>query len=599
MKVFFTLLMFCTGAVMHAQMATLQTEFNNFRWMTSLNGSMFFDEENLLPGFEVPANSGNHALLAANLWIGGRDDNDSLRVTAERFCLSSGCQFGPGPLRLDGSFPIAPIEDSPYNRFWEVNAEQVDEHLAYFDCLNNPGCDAESTFPNGYEVPADFLDWPAMGDEEDGFATYLAPFYDYNGDGLYDASDGDHPEFCGDMAVYSIMNDLAHRPEGNPPGPGMGVEVHSMYYAYDSDEPELFNSLFVNKRIINRSESNYHDVYLGLWNDFDLGNPGDDYVGTDVQRSMIYVYNGNSFDEGHADGPGYGSDLPMLGMRVLAGPFKDANGMDDAPLSPDYERYGNQTSGWGDGIADNERLGLSSALYHSNIGQGAPPPTVDPTIPIEYYNYMKAIWKDGTPLSMGGIGYDPTGSSALAKYMWPGVSDPLFIGNNGVDPNYPDQAGWTEITSSNPHGDRRIFGSSGPFSLDAGEVQHLDFAYVFARDSHEPGTDVFETLQTYADAIVGMECSPLPQITVSVRDVSPEALGLRLYPNPANDAVTLESQSYSAGRYTVFNLMGKAMMQANTQGTRTEISVGHLPKGMYLIRYEAEDEAAVKKLVVE
>jgi hypothetical protein len=49
----------------------------------------------------------------------------------------------------------------------------------------------------------------------------------------------------------------------------------------------------------------------------------------------------------------------------------------------------------------------------------------------------------------------------------------------------------------------------------------------------------------------------------------------------------------------MYDLMGKAVMQANTQGTRTEISVGHLPKGMYLIRYEAGGEAAVKKLVVE
>ena len=45
--------------------------------------------------------------------------------------------------------------------------------------------------------------------------------------------------------------------------------------------------------------------------------------------------------------------------------------------------------------------------------------------------------------------------------------------------------------------------------------------------------------------------------------------------------------------------MGKAVTQANTQGSRTEISVGHLPKGMYLLRYETEGKAAVKKLVVE
>ena len=599
MKAIFTLTALCATLTLQAQMATVETEFNNFRWMTALNGAMFFDQANGLPGFEVPVNSGNHAIFAANLWIGGRDDDDQLHVTAERFCQSPGCLFGPGPLRLDGTPESTIPEASSYNRFWTVSKEEVDAHLAYFDCVNDAGCDEQAQYPNGYTPPEDFLTWPAMGDSDEGFAEYLAPFFDYNGDGLYDAESGDHPIFCGDMAVYSIMNDIGHRPEEGQMGPGLGVEVHSMYYAFDSDEPELFNTLFVNKRIINRGEVNYHDAYVAVWNDFDLGNPYDDYIGSDVQRSMIYVYNGTSFDEGSSSGPGYGDDLPMLGMRILRGPLKDANGMDDAPISEDYERYGNQTTGWGDGIADNERLGMAAAIYHSNTGQGAPPPTTDPTIPIEYYNFMRAVWKDGTPLSFGGLGYSPGGPSPWVKYMWPGVSDPLFAGSNFTDPNFPDPAGWTEFTSDNPPGDRRMLASSGPFSLGAGDEQHIDFAYIFARDSHEPGTDVFETLQTYADAVVGMECDPLPQIVLNANDVSPETLGFRLYPNPARHTVTLESLRDGAGHYTIFDLLGKTVAQGNTTGVRNELSVGHLPKGMYLLRYETEGEAAVKKLVVE
>ena len=582
-----------------AQIVSEQFEFNNFRWSTSLKGIMFTDEENGLPGMEVPINSGNHAVFSANYWIGGITQDDTLRFSGSHFCNVVGCQFGPGPLRLDGSFDEVEAEDSPYNRFWEVNAEQVAEHLAYFDCLNNPGCGVEIAFPEGYEVPADFLDWPAMGDDEDGFATYLAPFYDYNGDGVYDANDGDHPVFCGDMAVYAIVNDVGFRPDNSNVGPGLGIEMHQMFYAYDEPGDALFNSVLVQQKIINRSSDTYSDVYMAMANEFDLGNPVDDYVGTDVERSMVYVYNGSSFDEGSASGPGYGDDLPMLGMRILAGPFKDANGEDDAPLSPNYERYGNQTSGWGDGVADNERLGLSSSIYYPFSGQGPFAAQGFPAIPVEHYDYMQALWKDGTPLSYGSWGYDTTGTAPAAKYIWPGVSDPLFAATDFIDPDYPDSDGWGEEASENPPGFRRMLASSGPFTFAPGDEQYFDFAYIFARDSHEPGTDVFETLQSYADAIVGMECSPLPQITVSVRDVSPEALGLRLYPNPASDAVTLGSQSHSAGRYTVFDLMGKAVMQANTRGTRTEISVGHLPKGMYLIRYEAEGEAAVKKLVID
>ncbi len=438
-----------------------------------------------------------------------------------------------------------------------------------------------------------------MGESDEGFDTYLAPFFDYNGDGVYDANSGDHPQLCGDIAVYSIINDLSNRPDSDTWVPGLGVEVHTMYYAYLIDQQALFNTLFINKRIINRSSTTYSNVYLGLWNDFDIGNFTDDYIATDVQRSMIYGYNGDDFDEGSQSGPGYGDDLPMLGMRIIAGPFQDANGMDDEPFSSQFNAYGNFTSGWGDGIVDNERLGLYASIFHNNMGEGAPPAIADPIVPVDFYNYMQAIWGDGTPLSFGSNGYASLGSPTMARYMFPGTSDPLLAGTNGVDPNFTDPAGWTEETSNNPPGDRRMLASSGPFTFEPGEQQFLDFAYIFARDSHEPGVPLIETLQSYADATVGMECGPLPQIVLRTRDGRKDIPDFQLYPNPANDILIFESKMYSEGRYHVIDLLGKVVAQGLSTGSRTQLSLGHLPKGMYLLRYEADGKAAVRKVVLE
>ena len=71
------------------------------------------------------------------------------------------------------------------------------------------------------------------------------------------------------------------------------LEVHAMVYAFDAPNDEaLSNTIFVNYKFFNRSTNDYHDTYLGLWNDWDIGYAWDDYVGCDVQRGSSFAYNG-------------------------------------------------------------------------------------------------------------------------------------------------------------------------------------------------------------------------------------------------------------------------------------------------------------------
>jgi len=582
----------------HAQVANAQYDFNNFNWHQNADGRMFYDAMTGFQGMEVPIDSDLSAIYSSSLWLGGINPSQTVNFTGQTYC-DNGCSYKPGPLTIDGTAQNDEATAAAFNRFWSASQSEIDAHVAYYDCLNDPACDENIEFPGGYDIPETFLSWPAEGDTEVGYAANLAPYVDYNNDGTYNPEDGDHPAILGDFSTFCILN--GHDPEDTLISTPTGYEVHMTVYGFTAEEGSLFNSLYVQYKVINRSALTLSDTYFGVFNDFDLGNPTDDRLGTDVARSTVYVYNGNETDQPSPSGPGYGDDLPVFGMRMLAGPLRDADGTDNQPLSPDHETYGDQTTGWGDGIPDNERLGLSRSISINGGGQGFPLPTTVPVIGAEFYNYMRNFWRDGLPLTYGGLGYNPSDADApVAKYIYPGLSDPLFSGTDGVDPNYADPEGWTEEAEDLMPADRKSLCASGPFTFNPGDVQYLDLVYIFVRDSDYPDEDPLDSFLGYADEAAGTPWgTQLPDITVSVRDVSPEALGLRLYPNPARDAVTLESQSHSAGRYTVFDLMGKAVMQANTQGIRTEISVGHLPKGMYLIRYEAEGEAAVKKLVVE
>ncbi len=464
MKTILTLTSLFIGLVLFSQPVTETFSGNNFNWIQTVDGPLFLDADNGLAGLEAPAGSGLSPLFSSSLWISGINANGEILSSAQPFSCNTQwdneyCEFGPGPLRLDGT-AYSPGEEAGYNRFWFVSSDEVDTHNSYYDCLSDPGCDVANQFPNGYEIPEDILNWPAEGDTSDGFSPTLAPFFDRNADGSYNANEGDHPSFCGAFTSYAIANDVVgtNLVEGSQ---SLGIEVHTMVYGYLSAMPSLFNTLFFSLKIINRSSNIYSDFYIGRFSDYDVGNPHDDYVGTDVERAMVFGYNGDLNDEPSIAGSGYGTDVAAIGLKVLKGPLSDPDGMDNIALSD----YGEYSSGWDDGIVDNERIGLSSSMSNTNVGAGI---SVYPFLPFEFHNYLNGTWPDGTGQIFGGSGYNAAGLGIPARYVFPGLSDPYHYGTDGVDPNYPDPAGWTEESEGHAPSDRRIVASSGRFHLCSG-----------------------------------------------------------------------------------------------------------------------------------
>ena len=233
---------------------------------------------------------------------------------------------------------------------------------------------------------------------------------------------------------------------GESDGKQIGLEVHAMVYAYDApDDEALNNTVFINYKFFNRSANDYHDVYLGLWTDWDIGYIMDDYVGCDVQRNSCFGYNGFPVD-GNDEPNAYGDNPPVQVLTVLAGPYSDAN----------------------------ERLGMTGFMYHNNnISNNG-----DPVVGEDYYHYLRGLWKNGQPMLYGGNAYDSGTLDLPCKYMFPGDSDPDNIGTNGIQPEGYGTNGvyWTEEQCGNTPYDRRGLASVGPFSFPAGCSQELDYA---------------------------------------------------------------------------------------------------------------------------
>ena len=176
-----------------------------------------------------------------------------------------------------------------------------------------------------------------------------------------------------------------------------------------------------------------------MFTDFDIGNPEDDYVGCDVDRSTFYGYNGDSIDQNNGAGFGYGAYPPYQGVSFLKGAKQDDDGIDNAFGIAPYESINGY--GFGDGITDNEHWGMEYFLFYHR-GGGLFPGDGDPVNEQEEHYYLSGKWRDGNSFVYGGNGHPSSGGTVPAKYMFPDASDTYHYGTGGVA-----QAPWSEFNA--------------------------------------------------------------------------------------------------------------------------------------------------------
>lgn len=495
-------------------------DINNVRARVNTGGDMWWNFDRAQ--YFVPANSSQTSMFSASLWIGGLDVNGQLKLAAQRY-RQIGVDYWPGPL----SMVDASIDEetcAKYDQMYRMTREMVDEYLAWWQSSNR----AEE-FPN-YTIPDEIMNWPAHGDITKGQSYYLAPFYDYDGDGNYDPTQGDYPYYdidnslCrtqtptmdaafyhpddpdnwkygiladqvikGDQTLWWVFNDKGniHTETG---GAAVGMEIRGQAFAFATND-EVNNMTFYSYEIINRSTFTLTQTYFSQWVDPDLGYAWDDYTGCDVSRGLGYVYNGNAID-GTGQVEAYGEQPPAIGVDFFQGPYMDPDGTDNPKYTFVTNAAGDTIDqiqicdfsingvNFGDGIVDNERFGMRRFVYHNNTSSN--PATTDPRFAPEYYNYLRGIWKDNTKMLYGGTAHvnDPNAVGPETDFMFPGDSDPCNWGTGGVPPNdgyNQDGKYWTEETQNNQPGDRRFMQSAGPFTLEPGAVNYITVGIPWAR----------------------------------------------------------------------------------------------------------------------
>jgi hypothetical protein len=460
-------------------------DLNNVRALIFTSGDMWWDLNNS-PKYEVPKGSNRHSAFASALWIGGVDNGGNLKVAAMTY-RQTGNDFWPGPLKLDDASITSDV-CLAYDKHWKITKQEVEEYV--FGVAPSPSEAIET--------------WPGNGDASNGYPFQLAPFTDLNGDGEYDpfyrdsAGIPEHPKYditgdlgCdaglfGDQTIWWVFNDKGniHSETGGFP---IGLEIRAQAFSFATNNA-LNNMTFYKYEIINRSTFTVEDCYFGQWVDSDLGNYLDDYVGCDVGRGLGYTYNGDADDE---TATGYGLNPPAFGLDFFEGPFMDSDSADGIS-DPTVEPFALNGLGFGDGIIDNERIGMSKFVYYNNDFSI----TGNPEDAQDIYNYLRGRWKDGTQMVYGGSGY---GTGVPTNFMFPGDTDPLGIGQMVDGAPAAPQDDWDETSEGNTPADRRFVQSAGPFTLAPGAVNTITVGAVWARASAGGPTASVELLRLVDD----------------------------------------------------------------------------------------------------
>lgn len=546
-------------------------DINNIKARFSCFGNHFWDMVGNSE-FYFPNGANTTASFANAVWIGGKSygADTVLHIAAERF-RSNGGEFAWGP--VSNSYDLA--YDQKWFRTWKLTKNEIEYHK-------------QNWWQPGY-VPIDnIMEWPGNGNISLGQAPILASFHDNNNNGVYEPMQGDYPYIRGDQAIFFIFNDdrLEHQETG---GAKMGIEIQGMAYAFDNPQiPALWNTVFLHYDIINRSDTDYHETYIGNWTDADLGYPTDDYIACNVEESYFYNYNGEAID-GSGQLYAFGQNPPFSAIKILGGPLMDADNLDNPDGGCDESVNG---TFFGDSIIDNERLGMTIFRCYNNAASG---PMIGPQNDIDYYNYLQGLWRDGSPMKYGGTGYinDPSSTGITTSFMFPGSTDPCGWGNGGIP-----MPVWSEESEGNPPGDRRAVGISGPFTLGAGQTQSIDYAYIMGWGNSAVNFSAFDTLNAYSQYLTELYESG-SAIFIGIESEASKLDEIRIYPNPARDIINLDAGTgNSTSTYFLLDITGKIYSKGKINpGTTNQVSLSGMAQGVYFLRVSGQDGSKTFKVL--
>ena len=511
---------------------------NNISAKINSYGMLFYDFSFEKSHYEFPKGSGNNTLFWLTFYLKGIDHEQNQYLSGLFNMINYDYQPGyyPGPVSSPDSYTTE--YDVAWRKVWKLNRDEINNHIANWKNID-------------YQIPDNIRTWPGDGDVSKGQATHLAPYQDYNANGVYDPENGDYPIIRGDQAIYFIYNDIRNDHTGNGTL-GLSAEFHCMVYGFKTpDDEAINNTVFINCLIYNRSLLNYSPLQLSIYADTDIGNSNDDYVGCDTILNAAIAYN-DEYDE-IVDGYGYGAHPPAQSFALLN------RGM----------------------------TGFSDETYDRPYSF---PFVFNPSYVEQVSNKMDGFWIDGAPIIDNGCGHPSCTEGNITRFAFPG------------DPSNPES--WSMPQAAIPPSETALIMNANPVSeWSPGEAFCIDFALTTAQDEEGTNIDSYNLLKRFIPKVQSFYDLNFPN---SCADIAPAFIEksskmtgeIKIYPNPTTGVIRVDiPDTKEKVEYTLTDLTGRVRMQGTFSGAQSTLDISSLEAGMYIILVRGKHISASSKII--
>jgi Secretion system C-terminal sorting domain len=472
------------------------------------------------------------------------------------------------------------------NQIWTVTREQINAHRA--DFLDNGFIDNPIT---------KIFAWPGkknpFSTQYNGFlmdtivAQNTAEFWDNNQNGRYEPNLGEEPKYTNTEAPhwYNRPSQLVFSPFYTklPTNPIIShdlLKLEGCLNAYTLDCPGITffdNSLFLEYKFFNTGPEPIDSVQFGMFTDMNIGKPNDDYIGSakgtfgnDESLKYLYGYNKKpSFDTL------YGEEPPVFGIYPRG--FVTTNSVFDSFY---YQQK-------------------DHAIITYPIETSTQPSITKPTSAGEYYNILSGYWRDGTPLTIGGNGYNPDNPTA-EQTQFPYKDRPT------------NSNGWSELALNNVAWDKKVYLSQGSGRLSIGQGEtNIKFAlYYDESPNFDTRLDGLDKYNLSLDSIMEFDffgdnpfddlpCNP----TVANKQIEEKSNSITLFPNPSNSYFTVKTALQTIEKVSIYDIFGRQITTVKNQFINKEsmtISSADWPSGTYIVQIMMKNgEKMTKKLIIE
>lgn len=123
----------------------------------------------------------------------------------------------------------------------------------------------------------------------------------------------------------------------------------------------------------------------------------------------------------------------------------------------------------------------------------------------------------------------------------------------------------------------------------------------------ETGTFTYGPFDEDAEVILAVSATTapdcnfeLPAINCTVGVVENAGLSFNLFPNPANESITIQGASDRQVEVLIFDMAGKMVLNTSLMANQSgsQISVSHLANGSYIVQLRANDSIANERLII-